>query len=115
MRNIIIIEDRLYYIQEKIRTNESIVSISCDRGADELYILTNVGIVYKFCYEESILISFEIICELQCQEGEEIDYGWFEISFISATGSIVCLSHSGSIVSIPSLRLSLLLLLLLLY
>ena len=103
MRNIFILDDRIYYFKKDRFENETIVSVSCDRGADELYILSNIGMVYKFMYQDSVLTSFASICLLPCQEGIEIDHDWFEISFISATGSIVCLSHSGSIVSIASL------------
>lgn len=104
MRSLFIFRDNLEAL-ELDSSNEWIVSITRDVGLMQLYVLTNIGHLYCFDISEDghIGSSDESPIDLNrvCNDDNN-NNDWFMVSTISETSLIVCISHSGYIISIKN-------------
>ena len=105
MRSLFIFRDTIDGLELDDK-NEWIVSITRDVGLMQIYVLTNIGHLYSFDISEDGYISccnktsidLNIICNND--DNNNINNDWFLVSTISETSTLVCISHSGYIVSV---------------
>lgn len=107
MRNIVVSRDLIALVPENLVEGLSyvIVSITVDVTNDELYALTNNGHVICISQIETLSVKKKLYKLLGVNAVGSDDSLWFSISNVGEIGSIVCISHSGSIESIPLDRL----------
>lgn len=91
------LHDRVHeFVHESLGESVNVTCIATDKSATELFALTNIGRLLCFC-----IVDFTLT--YRCSwilESSASDNGWFDVNYIAGTGSLVCVSHSGSIVSI---------------
>lgn len=93
MRNLILSEEHLTYFN--LEQNEYIVAMdSLSMSSQLLAILTNNGRILFVNSEDLLLVNQSVNLNV-----EDIrDKDWFNITTVMETNTIVCISHSGSIV-----------------
>ena len=126
MRSLFIFRDNLEALKlcnsnssSSSSSNEWIVSITRDVGLMQLYVLTNIGHLYCFDISEDGHISnndekpidLNVVCNNDDDDdgnyNNKNDYNdWFLVSTISETSLIICISHTGYIVSIKNTHTS---------
>lgn len=92
-----ILHDRIHEIvHDSLGDAATVACIATDKSASEVFVLTNTGRLLCFC-----IVDFTLTyrCSWVLDANTE-DSGWFDVNYIAGTGSLVCISHSGSIVSI---------------
>jgi elongator complex protein 1 len=116
MRNLLVLQDIIHALPLPLHKNDSetssrIVSYACDYGISTLLLLTSDGYLFSYSFtadgageERSGKCPFWLTRDepwkLNIDPNNPNDQGWFYVSIVAETGTIVCISHSGSIVSI---------------
>ena len=114
MRSLFVFRDNLEALEfdsNSTISDEYIASITRDVGLMQLYVLTNAGHLYCYDISEDGYIShsqgkpldLNTVCNNNDDGNSSNEYNdWFSVSTISETSLIVCISHSGYIVSIKN-------------
>jgi hypothetical protein len=99
MRNLLLLQDSIFtsLFEDTDGDVKDIVSICRDIGSTFLFALTQSGRL--FCLETSDSLRIENEISL-CFSTEESEDSWFNVTVVGETGAVVCISHSGLIVSI---------------
>src|SRR5437016_2600555 len=94
MRNIVVLHDRVHQIIGDLFGKDVLVTcIATDKSTCELFALSNIGLLFCF-YIHDFTLSYR--CSWPLSTDTE-DNDWFEVNYIAGTGSLVCISHSGTI------------------
>ena len=98
MRNLLLLQDSLYSnVIDQIKCkNTEIVSICRDIGSSSLNVLTQGGILYSIDISDTSRIENEI----KLNSPNVTDDSWFDATIVAEIGAVVCISHSGMIVSV---------------
>lgn len=91
------LHDRIHaFVHDTCGRDVAVTCVATDRSASEIFVLTNSGRLICLCIVDFTL-SYRCSWTLDTNES---DSGWFDVNYIAGTGSLVCISHSGAIVSI---------------
>ena len=99
MRNLLLLQDTISTSLTDVGASD-LVALCRDLGSNNLFVLTDVGVLYsidpltgsQIGNQESWILSSE------CTNSSQ--HGWFNVTIVNETGAIVCISHSGLLVSI---------------
>lgn len=104
MRNLLLLQDSLCKIgpnEPSTCGGDDLVCLCRDVGSNNLFTLTASGVLYTLDTLDGFAStneSWDLNC---CNEvSSSSSSGWFNVAVVSETGSIVCISHAGFIVSI---------------
>ena len=98
MRNLLLLQDTISTSLTDAGASD-LVALCRDLGSNNLFVLTDAGVLYsidpltgsQIAKHESWILSSE------CNNSSQ---GWFNVTIVNETGAIVCISHSGLLVSI---------------
>ena len=113
MKNLVVLEDNVWEFPTELSPvlhlapHAHIISTAVNVINGEILILTNTGILisHGITSEDSEQVHHEP-WDLNLITEQPSDTSWFAVKIVSETGAIVCLSHSGHIVSVASNRLT---------
>jgi hypothetical protein len=105
MRNLLLLQDTLCKIGSNgpSTSGDDLVCLCRDVGSNNLFALTAAGLLYTLDTLDGFSLTHES-WDLNCCNGSPSSSNasseWFNVAVVSETGSIVCISHAGLIVSI---------------
>lgn len=99
MRNLVLLQDSIFskLVEQNTEHVSDIVSICRDIGSASIFVLTNTGNLSRL--DVSDCVRVEIKLSLCSTTGEE-DSSWFDATVVGEIGAVVCISHSGMLVSV---------------
>ena len=99
MRNLLLLQDSTVscLFDDCEKEASDIVSICRDIGSSYIYALSTIGCLSSLDISNSLTVEDQL--SLLNGNGERDDT-WFDATFIGEIGAVVCVSHSGSIVSV---------------
>lgn len=105
MRNIVVLRDQPYALSKLnlINIHDLLIkSITFDKASSKVFALTSNGTVYCFNDIDDNLVIIAIFNATTTQESDNdslTNNKWFHINFLAGIGSLICISHSGEIIS----------------
>ena len=76
-----------------------LVALCRDLGSNNLFVLTDAGVLYSIDPLTGSQVTKQESWVLN-SESNNSSHGWFNVTIVNETGAIVCISHSGLLVSI---------------
>jgi hypothetical protein len=97
MRNLLLLQDSIFNNLLNHKKNKSnIVSICRDIGSTSLFALSQHGLLLYLDTSDCLKVEDELLLN----GTDPDDISWFNVTVVAETGAVVCVSHSGLIVSI---------------
>lgn len=98
MRNLILLQDGIYSgLVDKDDNLSNIVSICRDIGSTSVFTLTDSGCLSIFKISDQLKVESQL--SLCSGSGEKVN-SWFDATVVGEIGAVVCISHSGTIISV---------------
>ena len=107
MRNVVLLHDRVFllpsdcYVDSGSGIAAHVVSLCINESIDgsTAYFLLNTGTLLSF-HASHCLYRFNQAWNLNVTEDLEPNSDWFDVTYVAMIGCVVCISYSGSIISI---------------
>jgi IKI3 family len=98
MRNLILLQDSIYSgLVDQDDKLSNIVSICRDIGSTSVFTLTDSGYLSIFKISDQLRVENQL--SLCTSSGEKVN-SWFDATVVGEIGAVVCISHSGTIISV---------------